>query len=504
MITCKSISWWIWPVVVAGLLLIGSCGDNGPTIPNPTDVKDYSEGGGDDIGQEDLGALAVAYQSLRDAGGGVRVADAEGFSLIAVFDRWTATPLNAFAVFEGSEEVPSLQYIPGVRLFEGLEFPITISVFCEGYVTETIVDTNANVLVLGLEPLPTVPGGKRTFNVYYSPGDIGGENETVLWTVLASTTRIGGKWAQIWSGPVSDFAQEWPTILECDANKPVGTVAFLYELVVKPVLGTISCDPTFEDYEAVGYTYQDFGMMKYGLEFPWLVEFTEATPNSYFDANFSIDPTIWDGGTPGEHTPYLRVTPGGCVSSTWEFIPYGPQVASVPEDANGTYSVEAYDPPITVDRDIICGEIGYSDGRSEVQFADWNPAGTSLPDLTFGIPPVCDEILASDGCERLNASWTNEPVEGILTLELTARTKTLFWRIYLGNDAEGLPEDGLHTNAAMLPYLTAPDAMGALARVACAGISIDGFDRATVWENAASFASSQDEAVSAGPPLPEP
>lgn len=502
MTTYKKATWWIWPVLAVGLLLVGSCGDDGPTIPDPTDVKDYSEGGGGDIGQEDLGELVVEYQTLRDAGGGVKVvADVEDHSLIATFDRWSKAPLDAYAVIDDGGEAPIVYTVPGVRLVQGLEFPITITVFSESYVTETVVDTNANVIVLGLERLSIGPTDQKIVGVDFTQGQLGEETGRLPWAIVASTTRIGSEWSQT----LGDATQDHFTILDINTNKPVGAAGILFELDVDPDLGLIGWfDPSLDDYDPVGYAYQDFGVVKYGSHVNWLMEFVEGAPNNYFDANFSIDPTMWDLGSPGEGVRYLRLTPGGCISSTWEFIPYGLQVDATLDDMNGTYAVDAYDPPITADRDIICAEISYADGRADVVFADWNPAGTTLPDLTFGIPPECDEILLSPGLEVLNANWTNNPVEGILMLELSGWTETPFWRIYADDDATGLPADAITVPPPSLAYLAGLNSTGLLVRVACTGVSMDGFDRATIWEDATSFAKSTPESVGVEPPIPEP
>ncbi len=481
--------WIFWILLVLGLFLLGACGESGPTTPE--DVQELSEGG--DIEETQLSDLVTAYEALVAAGGGVEVVpDVEDFGLVACRDRWSGEAVTAVVFIETDTGELLTLSVNGTKLLSGLVFPITLTAFADGYVSQTILATNANLVVFAMEPY-AMSGGRVCMVVAIADSPaVGAGND--LWRLKGTTTHVPAQWNETTGGP---YALQH-IYMNANAYQNVGAVLFMYSAeITTDMIGTGEGDPL--EFDILGYAYQDFGSLPATATIGWMFEFPETptAPNTYTSGNFAIDASLFGEGTA------LVTTPGGCIGNSWEFVPYGLQVYVIPEAATGTYDLEAFDPPLTPDRHVVEASIKYPTGGRETMYVAWDPSGAGLPDLNFGIPPVIDTAEIDMFNFLINADWTNGTTAGLLTLDIYGRDGSLVWQIHLAHDAAGLPVDEMNIPGYSL-YMLGYEPRVMLARIECAGISIDGYDYETIWSTTTSFLNSPQFLCDLPIPDPEP
>lgn len=516
MTTFKSFYWGFAALLIASLFAAISCTSNttSPITPadDPGDVLAVGDGGGgsgSDIGQEDISGLVSVYNDLKTAGGGATIVPDNDYVLIGAFDRWTKEPVKGQIVIVEDDGQYTVFYATGAVLFEALTFPITVFyTSVDDYVSTTVVDTNANVIALGLQHYRTSESGARVFNSYLeSPdGSLFGTDpfkvfDVHTWAVVSKSTHTNYEWY------VNRAQSDYPytaltapnSLIYTNTDQPAGGVGFLYDydgLITDPTpLGFY--DPADYGFTLIGYYYENFGPLNHDSKTYWTeyVDYsTSSLPNNYSDGNWTIDPGMLAYGG-----AQVRVEAGGGIGNSWEFVPYGlPDYVQVDTDT-GAYNVSAYDPPFAADRECTYSTIRYANGSSELRLTDWNPAGGTLPDIDFSVPPAFDTIdFNLNGLYDI--SWSNDATEGILILKLI-RNGQNYREIILPSDLTELPS-GLQTIPAFLQQFDLyPDEIR-LVRIDCAGTGIDNWDYATFWTSADSFSLSAAAGTDPLPPAP--
>jgi len=481
-------TWLFWTILIVGLWLVGACSSGNPTIPDPSDVQDFTYEEGDGWEQEELSDLIDSYESLVDLGGGVAtVVDPNNYTLLGAFHRWSTDPVSdvQLIVEQAGEDPVGIDFSDKI-LFSDLVYPITLTVYHDYYVTQTVVETNANVIAFGLER--RVGYSEPAMIVGYS---FNYTQDDAPWLCLATSSHLNWPWETTTGFLYADPS----TLVIGNAYQPVGAIAFLYEGDTPSEgsqlsTGNLSTNP--EDYTIAGISYSHIGTLDPGSVGGWILNLDqEGTGNSYTAGNYTLNYTVPPDGTATVSYATLTVTPGGWQNDSFEFIPYyPPKDVSVFADA-GTYDLNAYDPPLVPDRHVVLVEITYSDGGCETRMVDWDPSGAGAPNLTFGDLPVCTgAVFSFDPDPRLNVTWSGDPVVGMQVLNVTDQWGNVIWRIFVAGDASQLPVDGIlvppyveDSGSGTLKLSSLGDADIAVTGVACAGITPDGFDTTTITNN---------------------
>lgn len=496
-------TWLLWTILIVGLWLVGACGGN-PTTPNPSDVQDFTYDEGGDWDSEELTNLIDSYNALVDLGGGVAtVVDENNYTLIGVFDRWSGNPVTdvQLVVEQPGEDPVGIEFSDKI-LFSDLVYPITVTVWNTVHVTQTIIETNANVIAFGMErrtgyEMPATVIG-YTFN--YTEND-------KPWLLQAASTHTNWDWVT----STGFYSTDPNTILMVNPYQPVGAVAFLYQGEVPSIggqinLGNQSTDP--DDYTIQGISYSHIGTLDPGSVGGWIINLDqEGTGNEYTTGNYAVNYSIPPNGTAPLTYANLVVTPGGWQDDSCEFIPYYPPTEVSVFESAGTYDINAYDPPVVADHNVIRAEITYADGGCETQMVAWDPAGAGVPNLTFGDLPLCSSaVFSTNPTPRMFVSWTNDAAEGMQVLTAVNQYGHAVWRIFIAGDATQLPDDGIvippyyeGTGSGTMTPVSLGNVRISVSRIECAGVTLDGFDRRTVTNNATSTVTSVPSEV-----LPEP
>lgn len=490
-------SLWFWVILIVSLGLVAACSNN-PTTPDPTDVQDFGYEEGDGIDNEEIVPFLDAYEALVDAGGGATiVAEGEGYTLIGVFQRWKETELDGAQIVVQQDGLDPVELAFNERiLFTDLVYPITVTVSVENYQTQTLVETNANVIAFGIERLsdqqmPTVIMGYSFEFDNHSP-----------WVVKGASTHFNQDWEMSYGGQYVA-----PNIIvNANPYQPAGAVAFLFEnrQAVGWVPGTV---PDMEDYVLLGYAYSHVGRIDPGTGGGWILNLgQEGAPNTYDPGNYTVTHSFPDNGAIGSISHgILTITPGGIREDNEEFIPYGLPVEIQLISDSGTYEVEAYDPPLIVDRHVIAVEVEYGDGGYECHFLPWDPAGATVPDIVLGELPETTAVDLDFGplgdAITVTAEWTNTPAPGMIRATVADDDNDVYWQIFMNNDAVDLTEDGIILPGGTHPVLISPNFLGIdypnlqVNRVECGAFSVDGFDVHTAWNGTTTVATAIPEQI---------
>jgi len=479
-----SYAWWIWAVLILGLGLSGACSDN-PTTPGPSDVQGFTfEGGGDSVDKTDLTELLDEYDALVAAGGGaVTVVDPNGHSLIGCFERWTGASIrDANVIVQQAGQDPVSYDFDGMALFTNLTYPITVTVSHDRYVMQTLVETDANVIAFGMDPLWMGDSAATLMGCAYNYDDA-----HLPWLVRATSTHMNRNWRTTKGFPNSDPA----TIIQVNAGQSVGAVAFLYKgLEGVDWTPYNEFEPNLANYELCGYSYSHIGTLDRGSVGAWIMDLNETgAGNGYDPGTYTVQHTFpWVGGFEPLVHGRLTLTPGGCLDDTCEFVPYYPPVEYQIWADSGTYEIGAYDPPVMADRHVIIAEIEYADRSSERRVYSWDPSGASVPSVDFGTLPDITTSQITHNPSTLSAAWTNDAAPGMLLLTVLDEGSHPRWQIYLGGAATEIPSNGV----VIPPYESGPvaghmevcdfgDAFIEITRIECPGINPSSYDYRTIW-----------------------
>ncbi len=479
--TMKNTHAWLFvPILLVGLCLMGACGEN-PTTPGDGTLG-LSEGGS--IDQADLMALTEGYQNLVDAGGGAKVvADTDGNGILGMIDRWTGIGLKGVAIFVDNAGTLGTIGVDGTKLFDGLEWPINVTVFTDGYITQSIVSTNANCFLFPMEPLIDEAG---TVSVYAAcQPSTGGATigEFDPWLLTGTTTNNWHHWNDARG---KDYEMPF-LVTQGNPYRDLGLVCFLAPSDIESSGALL--DPPAPGPN--GYFYKDLQWVPPGAITGWIFIIPEISddPLTHVAGNYTIDA----GVLTEEQFALIQLVPGGNKTDGWQFIPYGLRSNLHVEAADGptdTYNFDAYDPDTGADRETIEASIIYASGATESRYTAWDPAdGSVLPDITFGVPPVVDEATLNMLDGTLTAEWTNTPAAGLVKLTVYGRGRFRIWELYFDSDATGTPVDGLGIFSAITASIFSGASTG-VTRIECAGISNENFDFDTIWLNATSFCNS--------------
>ncbi|MFH1676972.1 MAG: hypothetical protein ABIC40_08090 [bacterium] len=495
------ITWFLWVFLIAGLMLIGACNRSTPTTPNPTDVKDITQGGVLDPG--DLTTLVNALAEIRENGGGLTDTDVEGFTLISAFDRWTGFGLSAVVIIQTADEqdLSEIMSLSGSKMVSDLEYPITITAMADGYITQTYVLTNADVIGFGLEEqymsqMPCWMMGM--FDLPIDPGDTGIGDPRLT---IGKSTHLNTEWQITGSPPNGN-----PYVLAfANPYQPAGMVGFLFERTDPFTPAPITADEwDLTGWTCTGYGYKAVGSLWPGMSGAWLLDVDQGEiQHIYTDGNYSIPDSMYDPDSDYNNIVSIEFTPGGWLSASVEFIPYGiPDITKNPEDLNGTYSLSTFNPPVVTDRDTIVAQVEYVDYGAEIQLVDWDPLGATLPDVTFGTPPSFDTVEVDLSNNSISCIWTDTPADGLLIFDLYDAYNIRFRRIYLDCDSTSLPDDLILGSGDINKIIKSGYAK--IISVACPDISIDDFTTNGIWANATAFMTSHGDNFVPKTPQVEP
>jgi hypothetical protein len=241
-------TWGLGAVLIAAMVLIlAGCSNDGPIAPTTSVVKDFSSGG---INGHELTEIMQHYDALRQAGGGTTTFDPHSRTLIGVSDRWQGSAVQGMVTVQDANGAVTSHSAGAVFLLADLVYPITVSVWADGYVNQTIYRTNANIIAVGLERL-AVNGGQCMIYGLASP-DTGLFGTDTFWQTMAMSTQDACSYSQMSGDPSTNPY----TILNIDPWRPIGAVSWLFTRHIVPA--TISTTFTPEppsNFNCVGYSY---------------------------------------------------------------------------------------------------------------------------------------------------------------------------------------------------------------------------------------------------------
>ncbi|HDS29634.1 MAG TPA: hypothetical protein ENN67_01185, partial [Firmicutes bacterium] len=346
----KTLVWLMWPVLILSFLFAGAC-SNGDTPTIPDGVLNLSDGG--DIGQNELNALTTAYQTLKENHGGVQIVeDSEGYGLIGIMDRWTGASLSGTAVIQDNNGDLATVDINGSKLFSNVEWPITISVFVDGYVTQTLISTKANLFIFAMEltdPMNASIAVYAACQSYDSGGLIGGISP---WRLTAVTTN---NW-DAWNSSEGQFFDAPFVVVRGNPYRNLGIVAFLMPPIFPGSGSTIAPPPP----PAYGYFYKDLEWGPPGAITGWVFQAPETPvePFSHEAGTWTINTSLFSE----VQTAVLTFTGGGAKADGWQFVPYGLQTrvtVVTGDENNGVYNFDAYAPDVDADREVVEAKVRY-------------------------------------------------------------------------------------------------------------------------------------------------
>ena len=405
--------------------------------PNPKDVKDYSSGGV--IGQQELMDLMDANHTLMQAGGGVKQVSAGAYTMVSLFDRWSLKELSGVVMIKDNNGKQTAATANPVAIFEDLTFPITVMAEVNGYTSQIVLQTQANLIAFGMEQIvdqiETVYGlGASSFINQHHP--VGWITESMnTQGELDAVKRIN---LSRGTAPVNAATQYPVCLLATDSLRPAGVVSFL---------STIGGDTGNQLWKYTGYAYTDLGLLESnGLMPPstetFLLNFNDITLlNKYTGGTYTIP--SWGKPISSSAVPILHFEGGTSVARTWEFIPTTVPFAINAGEQSGTYAMDGVDLPVPGDRPAVRASIAYPTGGVETQFINWDPTDTIAPAVAFNALPVIDSVTSTTNSGQgfvLNASWTNTPAEGLLALDMCSGSSVMC-RIILTSDADSVPQD---------------------------------------------------------------
>ncbi|MCX6646677.1 MAG: hypothetical protein NTY09_10005 [bacterium] len=106
---------------------------------------------GNELTATSIDDLAGTISDLQHNGGGVTTFDlGEGVLVLHVFDSFHGHVFSSQALVKSGDGTSSLWSINGYAVFVNAVFPVTVSVYADGYALATIVETSANVLSIPL------------------------------------------------------------------------------------------------------------------------------------------------------------------------------------------------------------------------------------------------------------------------------------------------------------------------------------------------------------------
>lgn len=486
MTNCKLVSWGLWAMLLSAMIVLSACSRDGITAPDATNVGGFTEGGG--LEGKELYDFMSEYQAIRDAGGGAKVVETDGYTLLAVFDRWQDKNLHGVFVVQPETGTSSVINTDGVTILKDLDYPITVSAWAEGYVGQTIVNTEATIIVFGLEYF--VPGGSGGTVAGIGGGDMLEDASAYAWCTITASTQTGSAVYKNTGWDTFPYS-----LLNISPWKPAGGVSWLFALqelpqsavpvhpihFARPDLNEIP----LEDWTCIGYSYDNFGQLMMGMG-GWLITYNAVSElNTYSEGSFDFPAPEENNGTLTKMAT-VSFMGGTMLADTWEFVPNTLPVTIDADETEGTYTVQGVDPPVDGDRRAMRAHIEYFRGGSETQFVEWDPDGDTVPDITFGELPKITSTGMGQG-NFITASWDNTPEDGLLVVNVYLNGYKV-QSVYVDSEAEGLPEAGVPITPQAFHFLRSLEI--SVERVAATDVDLNDFDAERIWAGVTSFAES--------------
>ena len=468
----KLFTWSAWVVLVLAAALMTACGNDGPIAPPSDDVHGYSSGG--DISKAALANLMARYDQLSALGGGTSIVPPDnGYTMICIIDRWKHTNISAHvSVAEDDGTSVAVQAYNGMAVLHDLKYPITVSAWVDGYVSETVVETSANLIVFGLKPLASL---SKTFDLYgVGGGQLVDSLDVNGWKTDSFPTQSGGVATSIQGDGAHPYSR-----VSIDPDRPTGVATFLFADLGD---GGISQG----QFVPIGYTYQSLGIANWNHVAAWVLNFSAVEDWTQYALGTISYPA-------GEGIKEVTITAGYRTQVADEFVPL--TMTYDPFSAESSKTLDGLSPgEITKQDGMIRAMVSYTQGGSETVFMIWTPASETVPDITFAhLPGIIGVPAVNNLTGMLQMTWTIPPVpappgppdqnEGILVVQVTDGVEPI-WILTLESTATQLAVKSVPQF-----YGIADKSEFSVTQFVCTG-QVDAYDNTTVYTSASSIAES--------------
>jgi len=384
------------------LPFLSACGNSGPINPDMTDVEGENlddpikPPGDDDVVNNDsreeveglkeyepdfqelsitaIQQLTEALDFLRDSDGGVMsIPLQEDQFVIHIYDGLVGGNLTGQAVIKCDGGPTSLVDIHGLAMFEGATFPMTVTVFVETYALETIVNTEANLLSIAMQP-----------TVQPEPAFLFGVSETLgssemLFYDDNLLPNIYNQGASLRSPEYLNFE------IEVSPNEKFGFSGFMTGEVD---FGETIPDPPYQwspMFFMAKHLAWDFSPIKEGDRMFYYVKIDSTQgPDGLEQSMVGVPAEIWNIVEPeGNDYAEAYVLPTAILLDGYRYMAMGSRIELEGEDP-GALDADWHwwEAPIMPDRTVLAGHLLMSDGAVDIVHMDWHPE-SDAPDLNF-------------------------------------------------------------------------------------------------------------------------
>lgn len=424
---------FIFTLFITVAIGLSACGNDGPTAPEnitnpfaPAIPGDLGSGAMPFIDDADTPAdttpdsplipaidlsgtiiynLAAAMFYLQESGGGVLSVPLEADQVgVHVWDPATGQNLEAQAVIVCSGGPTTLLAVNGYQVFEGATFPVTVTVYSDGYAMTTIAGTNANVLSFALAPaVPAAPAFVFGMAENYGYDTLQVYSDTLLPEYyIANPSEVN-----------PDFTRFEHSI---EAETINGFTAFLtgnLDMAVIESRGPESPEDFF--WIAPHFEWEISGLKSGDHRFIPISFGSKAGPSGIAEGTTSVPAPYW---TEWQKTYGLNaMLPTAIFLEARRYLAIGPYVPLDGEDpANLSYEVPYFEPEPAPDRIVMAGHMVLVTGEIDIVHRDWHP-GYNPADISFtGFPTLVVTGGPGAGFTYPVFSWTDPlGVDGTLT-----------------------------------------------------------------------------------------
>ena len=426
------------PIIICALYItaaigLSACGNEGPLAPEditnpfaPATPGDLNSGAmpfidrgdtpGDitpdsplipaiDLSGTTIYNLAAAMFYLQESGGGVLSVPIEADQVaVHVWDPSTGMNLEAQAVIVCSGGPTTLLDINGYQVFEGATFPVTVTVYSEGYAMTTFAGTTANVLSFALAPAaPPMPAFVFGMAENYGCDSLQVYSDTLLPEYyIANPSEIN-----------PDYTRYEHSI---EAETINGFTAFLtgnLDMGIIETKGPASPEDFF--WIAPHFEWEITGLKSGDRRFIPISFGSKAGPSGIAEGTVSVPAPYW---TEGQKTDGLNaMLPTAIFLEARRYLAIGPYIPLDGEDpGNLSYEAPYFEPVLAPDRIVMAGHMVLVTGEIDIVHRDWHP-GYNPADISFtGFPSLVVTGGPGAGFTYPAFSWTDPlGVDGTLT-----------------------------------------------------------------------------------------
>jgi hypothetical protein len=392
---------------VIALVVLVSCGNNGPSSPNPDpnsengiqlqpapdemtanpriDIRenkpsDLSILPQDEVTTESIQDLAGTMFLLREKGGGVTTLDGLGANEFAIhiWDKISEINLPARVAVACSNGVASVLDVNGWAIVEGAAFPMNVTVRVPGYALESYVYTSGNILSFAMSPM--VPEGT---SVVFGIADNHGYGDVEIYTDELSPRHMI-------EHPSVANPQFCQFNIPFTSNKMHGFSAFLSGNVDIDELGTpgSSPGPGLVPFIMKSEINWEIAPLIAGMQRFYQVGFARnENPKGIARGSASVPYNYWLDGISLLNN-VTTATPTVVFIDDERYIPIGPSRPMTGDNPlNLTYNCFYFNPSADADRVVMAGRMLQENGGMDIVHQDWHP-GTNPDAISFSGCPV--------------------------------------------------------------------------------------------------------------------